>query len=322
MEINMKTRKISIALILLSISISISMIFTGCAEKTIKNVIGGLMDAENKSIEKGNQQENEKAAGDSISNDNRPIGDYDVLKWPGWVPSSIPPYKYGDLYAAQEYDDSGHLYLTNINMKKDPFNAYIKELAKKGWVEDEGWTEPEDKNHYRIYMIHEKDNLFLSYSVVEEDNEVYGSIDYDVNTSSKSDNGDGEDGKFTKDIEVKDAESGEVVSGEVGNETIPEGFPEDLCPIYPGSHLELAQEIKDDDLSTYIVMLLTKDDKDKVAKFYKDNPNVSMTLDDYTISLESEDGKTTAGIQIIDAEEEHTSQGYKTFIMITAGIEK
>jgi hypothetical protein len=84
----------------------------------------------------------------------------------------------------------------------------------------------------------------------------------------------------------------------------------------------LAQEIKEEKSAMYIIMLVSKDDKDKVAKFYNDNPNVSMTLGDYTVLLESEDGKTTASIQINDAEEKHTSQGYKTFIMITAGVDK
>ncbi len=315
-------RKISIALLLLCISISISMLFSACAEKTIKNVIGGLIDAENKSIEKESESRSEKAAQGTDSNDNIPIGEYEALKWPDWVPASIPSYKYGDLYHAQRYDDSGHLYLTNINMKKDPFNAYIRELMNKGWEEDEGWTEPEDENHYRIYMTHEKDNMFLCYSVVEEKDEVFGSIDFDINASSKSDNGETGDGKFTKDIEVKDPASGEVVSGSVGNETIPEGYPQDFCPVYPGSDIELAQEIKEEKSAMYIIMLVSKDDKDKVAKFYNDNPNVSMTLGDYTVLLESEDGKTTASIQINDAEEKHTSQGYKTFIMITAGVDK
>ena len=148
--------------------------------------------------------------------------------------------------------------------------------------------------------------------MVEKD-EVHGRIYYHIdNTSSKAGNGETGDEKFTLEIEGPDG-----TSGIAGNETIPDGYPHDFCPVYPGSDLLLAQAIIVDKETMYTIALVSKDDEDKVFEFYNKNPNVAMTIPGFAVGLESKDGKMTAQIQVSKTEEEHAAQGYKTFVMKT-----
>ncbi|GEM_PF-2330921 len=301
------------SIMMVMVLLCIGLVLTGCGEKAVKETIGGLIEAQNKDNEK--QSDKKEDLETTKDPEDMPKGEHDAIKWPEWVPDEIPEYKYGDLWKSDRYDEyTAMLLLTNINEKKDPFNAYIKDLEKKGWVEETGWTEPEGDNEFIIHMIHEEKGYYLSYYYCVEEDEVFGNIIYDVEpVDLEEEEG---DGKYTFDIEGEDG-----VSGEIGNEELPDDFPVDFCPIYPGADIVLAQQIKDEEMSIFNVMLVSKDEMDEVAEFYADNENIDMKMGDYLITLVKDEGEMTASVQIVEAEEEHAKQGYKTFIVISLAIE-
>ncbi len=55
-----------------------------------------------------------------------------------------------------------------------------------------------------------------------------------------------------------------------GGTELPEGYPEDVFPIYPDSVVIMSQTMKDDNFSNYSVSIKQKDEIDKVYAYYKD----------------------------------------------------
>jgi len=170
------------------------------------------------------------------------------------------------------------------------------------------------------YAINVQRRRHLTYTVIN-DSEVYGSIFYiGDNISSDTDDGQDTDEEEDEDYTIE-IETGDGVTGVVSNETVPEGYPEDFCPLYPGADLLSADELGDDEMTMYTIALLTKDDMDTVSEYYQKNENVGMLFGDYALGLESEDGKTTGQIHINKAEDTHLEQGYNSFIVITVIVQ-
>lgn len=230
------------------------------------------------------------------------------MSWPDWVPDAIPQYKHGDLYFADSQNDMGTLLFHGSDMDMDSFESYINDLKKEGWIEDEDWVfaYDETENADVIYMLHEE--YYLIYSVGEDEEGFYAVITY-FERDESSDLID-EDNKDTIIIEGEDGEK--II---MGNEEIPEGYPNDFIEIYQPSEIIMANKSTDGDSSIYIIMLITKDDETEVSDFYNDLYAEQSTVE-FMLILSSEDGSLNGTIQISQTEEEHASQGYETFIMI------
>ncbi len=71
--------------------------------------------------------------------------------------------------------------------------------------------------------------------------------------------------EITSDDESMKAE----INLEEGTE-LPEGYPEDVVPIYPGSIVVMSQTMNNDDISSYSVSIKQKDEIEKVYAYYKD----------------------------------------------------
>ncbi|HKL11861.1 MAG TPA: hypothetical protein VJ990_10455 [Clostridia bacterium] len=77
----------------------------------------------------------------------------------------------------------------------------------------------------------------------------------------------------TDDEKVEISSDDETVKAEInleGSADLPDGYPEDVFPIYPGSIIVMSQTMKDDNISSYSVSIKHDDDVEKVYAYYKD----------------------------------------------------
>lgn len=79
-----------------------------------------------RSAEKTDTSKEKSAGSESIPRDGN---------WPDWVPSIVPEYKYGRVQTSVKMpdEDGGTLILSKIQMDKDPYASYKKDLLDKGW---------------------------------------------------------------------------------------------------------------------------------------------------------------------------------------------
>src|SRR6056297_2525279 len=71
----------------------------------------------------------------------------------------------------------------------------------------------------------------------------------------------------TDDEKVEISSDDETVKAEInleGSADLPDGYPEDVFPIYPGSIIVMSQTMKDDNISSYSVSIKHDDDVEKV----------------------------------------------------------
>ena len=79
--------------------------------------------------------------------------------WPSWIPSDIPKYSYGSVLQAIQQNGGGAIVFMNVNMRKDPFNAYKKDLLAKGWTVDE-----ENENDQTHFLLVSNPRYSLTYT--------------------------------------------------------------------------------------------------------------------------------------------------------------
>jgi len=92
-------------------------------------------------------------------------------------------------------------------------------------------------------------------------------------SEKKIEAGDAEITVKADDETVEISSDDETVKAEInleGGADMPEGYPEDSFPIYPGSAVVMAQTMKDDGVSSYAISIKNKDEVEKVYEFYKD----------------------------------------------------
>lgn len=91
-----------------------------------------------------------------------------VTTWPDWAPAFLPIYEYGDILVAYGIPDQGggSLIFTNLQLARDPFGSYVRELEQNGWVEEVGWEFPEEEGQA---IVMTGDGYWLQYVVTAGD---------------------------------------------------------------------------------------------------------------------------------------------------------
>lgn len=121
-----------------------------------------------------------------------------------------------------------------------------------------------------------------------------------------------EDGGMTFEMD-----EGEFVTSE--NE-IPQGYPLEFCPPYEPAQLVSAQKFDQLDTVVYILMLVTKDDQEKVKDYYSQFLPDPTLADWGLIVYESEDGKRMANVVVTPAEGDYAAEGNQSSIMVTVTV--
>jgi hypothetical protein len=86
----------------------------------------------------------------------------DPIVWPGWVPSMIPEYRYGEIVRVDEFEYGGSPKIVNIQMDKNPFESYRKELEDKGWVIS--YEFETEEGEFGIGLVQDENNLIYSFT--------------------------------------------------------------------------------------------------------------------------------------------------------------
>jgi len=92
-------------------------------------------------------------------------------------------------------------------------------------------------------------------------------------SEKKIEAGDAEITVKSDDETVEISSDDETVKAEINLDEgtdLPDGYPEDVFPIYPGSIVVMSQTMKDDNFSNYSVSIKHKDDIEKIYLYYKD----------------------------------------------------
>jgi len=101
---------------------------------------------------------------------------------------------------------------------------------------------------------------------------------------------------------------------------IPQEYPLEFCPPYEPAQLVSAQKFDQLDTNVYILMLVTKDDQEKVKEFYSQFLPDPTLADWGLIVYESEDGKRMANVVVTPAEGDYAAEGNQTSIMVTVTV--
>ena len=297
----------SIVSLVVCFSVVFLLVAAGCGglgEKAIEKAMDKLMETETEAVE------TEANIRDGARPVRRPL--FGGSNWPAWVPSAIPVYRYGDIMHEYDEDDEGALVFMNIQMDNEPYESYKKELADKGWVAYEEMEMDQVK-----YLHMEQGEYWLVYTFPNDGDGV--SIYFG---GSGGELGQVQDGSPFS-LEKQESKTITATDGEhtftTGDKEIPDGFPLDTCPIYQPSEVMVVNTMAGGDLELYIVMLLTRDDQEKVMDFYRGKGFETIFGPGL---MYFEKGNVTGSIQISPAEAEYASQGYKTMFAITADVKK
>ena len=101
---------------------------------------------------------------------------------------------------------------------------------------------------------------------------------------------------------------------------IPEDYPNEFCPVYKPAKLVSAQKYGDETTSVYVLMLVTKDEAQKIKDFYSGFMEDKTLLEMGLILFQSDDGSMTANVQISPAEGDDAAKGNKSAIMISVTV--
>lgn len=137
----------------------------------------------------------------------------------------------------------------------------------------------------------------------------------------KSDEGsvsiDGNEGKM-----VIKAEDGSKVEVNVGdNQSLPDGFPKDIVPIYKNSKIIATSRNLVDEKESFLVSIGSDDSVDDIAKFYKSQFSkkeikTDVNMNEMSMLAIEKDGYTIS-IQVIPAEDEDFGKSAATITVIS-----
>ncbi len=143
-----KSKMFGVLLLLAYFTLLISGCGGGNPEKTIESVIGGLIEAENKSIEaqKNNDMETSAESKDDAADTESPSGSTSTsagktvshCEWPSNIPGYVPQLQ-GDIAAVVEMtpeENAKAITIAYENVNDSGADAYEKELLSKGWTID------------------------------------------------------------------------------------------------------------------------------------------------------------------------------------------
>lgn len=162
----------------------------------------------------------------------------------------------------------------------------------------------------------------VSDKIAEEVAENFDDVAENLEDDFSFDLDTGEDGSF--DFNTGDEDSAGMeesnTDDSAGSPKIPEGFPENFCPIYQPAKLIGAEKYGGDTTQVYVLMLVTKDDEAMIKDFYA-NTNADKDLLEFgMIIFQSEDGTMTGSVQLSQPDDEYAAKGNKTAIMITVTV--
>ncbi len=150
----------------------------------------------------------------------------------------------------------------------------------------------------------------------QADEDPQGGEENGQQSNGTTKNGSSEEKDNNATVTVTDGEHTVTMS----SEKIPDNYPDQICPIYQPSDILAVNAIDSPEMCLYTIMLLTKDDEQKVIDYYI-GQGLNMIMDQ-VLEFASNDGKIHGGLFTGSAEAEYAAQGYKTIITITASVDK
>jgi|GEM_PF-2881291 len=301
---NVKTRLI----LLLLLGTCFLLVLTGCGsqktEDMVEDTIEGLMDEQNEAIKE------EAHAHRTFSNDDDSVKIISS-KWPKKeVPGEYVEFDYGTHLQTVLHKEDGNwtiIYTATFDEIKD----YEEDLTNAGWLNDDSFNDSSNVLSYDLGGL----NTFIHIGdeVPAENNTHYISIFLDV----------GDDMNDDQDTKEEEFVFGtDDASHTVGAE-IPDGYPEDVCPIYEPSEVSMGMRSEDDEFIGYTVGLLTIDKIEDVKNFYLDlNPESSSDMGMMAVYVfESENGIDYASVTVIKNQDEQDKE-FETSVTISISLSK
>lgn len=300
---NMKT-KLILLLMLLTCFI---LVLTGCggqnSEDMVEDTIGELMDAENES------RKEEAHAHRTYSDDDETVKVMSS-KWPKEIPDEFIEFEYGThLQTVLHLEENGNWSIIYTATMAE-IESYTKDLTKTGWVNDDSFNDSSNVLSYDLDGL----NTFIHIGdEVPSENTNYITIYLDLGDDMEKDQDRGEE-EFV--VEADD-------ESHTFGANIPDGYPEEFCPIYEPSEVEVALESEDDEFIGYTVGLITMDEVEKVKNFYSAlNPQSSSDMGMMAVYVfESENGIDYASVTVMKNQDESDKE-FETAITISVSLSK
>ena len=273
------------------------------SEDMVEDTIEGLVDSENESIKE------EADAHRTYSNDDDSVKIMSS-KWPKEIPEEFIEFDYGThLQTVLHLEENGNwTIIYRANMAE--IESYEKDITKAGWVNDDSFNDSPNVLSYDLDGL----NTFIHIGdEVPAENTNYITIYLDLGVDIKEDQGMIEEG-FVGETDDESHTFGT---------NIPDGYPEEFCPIYEPSEVEMALESEDDEFIGYTVGLITMDEVEKVKNFYSDlNPQSSSDMGMMAVYVfESENGIDYASVTVMDNQDEDNKE-FETAITISVSLSK